>query len=126
MVGNRTRQSQTNDEVMKSIEMSAPNTSDGVLAIYTEDQRAKMVKKEYLKMRRLFSDLPLDRKRMLTKARETARLYDGREVVGRVLATWVRGRCVYSNGSADATARGWGQWLRHSGACASANAEYMN
>ncbi len=68
----------------------------------------------------------LDRKRMLTKARETARLYDGREVVGRVLATWVRGRCVYSNGSADATARGWGQWLRHSGACASASAEYMN
>lgn len=65
MVGNRTRQSQTNDEVMKSTEMSAPNTSDGVLAIYTEDQRAKMVKKEYLKMRRLFSDLPLDRKRML-------------------------------------------------------------
>ena len=68
----------------------------------------------------------LDRKRMLTKARETARLYDGREVVGRVLATWVRGRCVYSNGSADATARGWGQWLRHSGADRSANAEYMN
>lgn len=68
----------------------------------------------------------LDRKRMLTKARETARLYDGREVVGRVLATWVRGRCVYSNGSADATARGWGQWLRHSDADQSANVEYTN
>jgi allantoinase len=58
----------------------------------------------------------IDRKRMLTKARDTARLYDGREVVGRVLATWVRGRCVFSNGAADVGARGWGRWLRHSGA----------
>jgi dihydropyrimidinase/allantoinase len=44
------------------------------------------------------------------EARETAQLYDGREVVGACLRQGFGGRCLYSNGSADATARGWGQW----------------
>jgi dihydroorotase-like cyclic amidohydrolase len=40
----------------------------------------------------------IDRSKMITKARDTARLFDGRETVGAPVMTLVRGRVVMRRG----------------------------
>jgi allantoinase len=52
-----------------------------------------------------------DHRTLQTKARETARLYDGLRLRGRVVATFVRGRPVVRDGEVVGQP-GWGAWVR--------------
>lgn len=53
----------------------------------------------------------LDRKRMFTRARDSARLYDGRKVQGQVEATVVRGEIIFRQGRILGR-EGFGQFLK--------------
>lgn len=54
----------------------------------------------------------IDTSSWLTRAREAARVWDGREVRGRVLATYVRGIRVWDAGIGVVGPPGWGRQVR--------------
>jgi len=57
----------------------------------------------------------ISRDQMFTKGRETARLYEGREVQGVPLMTIVRGRVIFRHSKVDEDAFGWGKVVRANG-----------
>jgi dihydroorotase-like cyclic amidohydrolase len=57
----------------------------------------------------------ISRDQMFTKGRETARLYEGREVQGAPLMTLVRGRVILRNRKIDEDVFGWGKFVRANG-----------
>jgi dihydropyrimidinase/allantoinase len=51
----------------------------------------------------------VDKSKSYSKARETARVYDGWELACRLEYTIVRGRVIVDKGIADESSRGWGK-----------------
>ena len=56
----------------------------------------------------------IDTSRWLSRSRGTARIWEGREVRGRVLATYVRGRWVWDAKAGLVGEAGWGRQVRPS------------
>ena len=56
----------------------------------------------------------IDTSRWLSRSRGTARIWEGREVRGRVLATYVRGRRVWDAKAGLVGEAGWGRQVRPS------------
>ncbi len=54
----------------------------------------------------------IDTSAWLTRSRGTAAIWDGREVTGRVVRTYVRGQPVWDAESGLIGEAGWGRWLR--------------